>query len=285
MTTVLPVLRCAVPTLYLLTFSLYALHFFGRGGSVSRRARPALAATLIAHVLFLITFVWIHRRIPLATAPEILTVIAFCTAVAYFYVETRTRNLSTGLFLVGFSALLQFAASGRIALDIEVKPLLRMPWFGLHTMSAILGYSAFAVSAIYGVLFLLLYHDLKSNRFGRFYRRLPALDVLAKMNIRAALFGLASLSLAIAAGVTWAARIVPGFTRDPMFLLTLVVWGVYAFCVFAHYRLGWRGHRTVYLSISGFLLMGFVIVALNLFLRSASFHSFAMAPWNWLSQA
>ncbi len=63
--------------------------------------------------------------------------------------------------------------------------------FGLHAGMAILGYSAFAVSAIYGFLFLLLYHDLKSTHFGLIYRRLPSLDVLAKMNIRAAVLGLA----------------------------------------------------------------------------------------------
>ena len=276
----LPVLRCAVPSLYLLTLVLYGLRFLGRGERYARLARPAFCVVLGLHALFLATFVAVHRRIPLAAAPEILTVIAFTTALAYFYVETRTGDLSTGFFLLGFSTLLQFAASGRIALDLEVPPLLRDPMFGLHTGMAILGYSAFAVSAIYGFLFLLLYHDLKSTRFGLIYRRLPPLDILGGMNIRAAVFGLASLTVAIGSGVIWAEKLHPGFVRDPMFLLTLLVWLIYAVCVFAYYRLGWRGKRAIYLSISGFVLMGLALIGVSGFLNS--FHHFAdiVAPWN-----
>lgn len=273
----LTVLRCAVPTLYVLSVVLYALRFLGRGERYSHLARPVFLFTLAVHLAFLAAFIATHRRIPLATAPEILTVIAFSTAAAYAYVETRTKNEMTGLFLVGFSMLLQFASSGRIALEGEVKPLLRVPLFGLHTLSAILGYSAFAVSAIYGVLFLLLYKELKSTHFGLVYRRLPPLEVLAKMNIRAAAFGFAALTLAIPVGIRWALQLYPGFMTDPMFLTTVFVWVIYAVCLVAHYLLGWRGHRTVYLSIGGFILMGVALVALNILLHS--FHRFAGLAW------
>lgn len=277
MNELLPVLRCATPTLYVLSVLLYGMRFLDRGEPYTRYARPAFIVTLIVHFLFLATFIAVHRRIPLATSPEILTVIAFSTAVAYFYVETRTRNVSTGLFLVGFSMLLQFASSGRIELVGDVKPLLRVPIFGLHTLSAILGYAAFAVSAIYGVLFLLLYKELKTTRFGLIYRKLPPLEVLGKMNIRAAAFGFAALTIAIPVGIRWAAELYPGFMTDPMFLMTVFVWLIYAVCLIAHYFLGWRGHRTVYLSIGGFILMGAALIALNALLHS--FHHFAGLAW------
>jgi ABC-type uncharacterized transport system permease subunit len=266
-----------VPTLYVLSVVLYGLRFFGRGERYAHFARPAFLLTLATHFAFLATFILVHRRIPLATAPEILTVIAFSTAAAYAYVETRTRTEMTGLFLVGFSTLLQFASSGRIVLAGDVKPLLRVPLFGLHTLTAILGYSAFAVSAIYGFLFLLLYKELKSTHFGLIYRRLPPLEVLAQMNIRAAAFGFAALTIAIPVGIRWASELHPGFVTDPMFLTTVFVWGIYAACLIAHYLLGWRGHRTVYLSIGGFLLLGVALVVLNVFLHS--FHRFAILAW------
>lgn len=268
----LPVLRCAVPTLYVLTTVLYGLRFFGRGGRLALHARQVFLATLALHLLFLLSFVIVHRRIPLGSGPEVMTVIACSTALAYGYVEMRTGNLSTGVFLLGFSTILQFASSGRIALRGADEPLLRNPWFALHALSAIFGYSAFAVSAIYGVLFLLLYRELKGKRFGRVYRRMPPLDILAKMNIGAAGFGFAILSVAITAGIFWAAHLYPGFFRDPMFLVTIVVWAIYALCILAHYRFGWRGHRTVYLSISGFVLMGLAMIAVSLFLKT--FHRF-----------
>jgi ABC-type uncharacterized transport system permease subunit len=279
MTVVLAVLRCAVPSLYAVTVVLYGLLFFGRLERLHRWARPFFWGTFTVHALFLALFIAVNHRIPLAAPAEILTVVAFSTALAYGYVEVRTGSLATGFFALGFSMLFQFAASGRIALEQEVSPLLRLPAFGIHTGAAILGYSAFAVSAVYGFLFLLLYHELKANRFGLLYRRLPPLEVLGMMNIRAAALGLAFLTVAILAGAFWASRLYPGFATDPMFAATLLVWGVYALCVFAHYRLGWRGERTIYLSISGFLLMGIALLGINVFLRT--FHRFDALSWNW----
>jgi len=273
----LPVFRCATPTLYIVTLVLYALHFFGRARAVARHARAALAATLVVHALYLADFILAHHRIPLATAPEVLTVVAFMTGVAYFWVETRTREFSTGVFLLTFTTLVQFASSGRIVLDQQVPELLRVPAFGIHTGAAILGYSAFAVSAIYGVLFLLLYHELKSHHFGLIYRRMPPLEILCQMNIRAAALGLGSLTLAIVAGVAWAWRLHPGFIRDPMFQASLLVWVIYALTIFAYYRLGWRGKRAVYLSISGFVLMGIALVAVSTFIHG--FHRFGRPAW------
>ena len=275
---ILPVFRCAVPTLYIVTLVLYGLHFFGKARRWAGLARPVFSVTLAIHALYLTDFILAHRRIPLASAPEILTVVAFMTGVAYYWVETHTRDLSTGVFLLGFTTLVQFASSGRIVLDLQVSELLRMPFFGIHTGAAILGYSAFAVSAIYGVLFLLLYHELKSTHFGLFCRRMPPLEVLGQMNIRAAVLGLGSLTVAIVAGVGWASRLYPGFARDPMFLFTLVVWAIYAAMIFAWYRLGWRGKRAIYLSICGFVLMGLALVAVSAFLHS--FHHIGSHTWN-----
>jgi HemX protein len=275
---ILPVFRCAVPTLYIMTLVLYGLHFFGKARGWARFARPAFIVTLAIHALYLADFILAHRRIPLAAAPEILTVVAFMTGVAYFWVETHTRDLSTGVFLLGFTTLVQFASSGRIVLDLQVPDLLRMPSFGIHTGAAILGYSAFAVSAIYGVLFLLLYHELKSTHFGLFYRRMPPLEILGQMNIRAAVLGLSSLTVAIVTGVIWASRLHPGFARDPMFLITLAVWVIYAITIFTYYRLGWRGKRAIYLSICGFILMGLTLAAVGAFVHS--FHRFGSRTWN-----
>src|SRR5258708_4041011 len=78
---------------------------------------------------------------------------------------------------------------------------LRPIWFELHTVTAVLGYSAFAVSAIYGILFLLLYSEIRANHFSHFFRRMPPLEALGQMNIRAAGGGLALLTLAIVLGV------------------------------------------------------------------------------------
>jgi hypothetical protein len=49
---------------------------------------------------------------------------------------------------------------------------------------------------------------------------------------------------------------------------------MYAFCSLAHYGLGWRGARTAYVSIAGFLLLGIGLLALHLVFPS--FHRFEL---------
>ncbi|HEY2923737.1 MAG TPA: cytochrome c biogenesis protein CcsA, partial [Candidatus Eisenbacteria bacterium] len=145
-------------------------------------------------------------------------------------------------------------------------------WFELHTLTAVLGYSAFAVSAIYGILFLVLYRDIKANRFSFFYRRMPPLEALAQMNIRAAEGGLVLLTLAIALGVGWLRRSGAGTLADPKIWLTLLVWCVFAFAILAYHRFGWRGPRAIYMSLIGFTTLLLSRVAVDLFFHS--FHSF-----------
>jgi len=58
-----PVLRCAVPTLHLMTLVLYGFRFFGVADRHARLARPEFCAVLLLHALFLATFIGVHRRI------------------------------------------------------------------------------------------------------------------------------------------------------------------------------------------------------------------------------
>ncbi|HEY7728933.1 MAG TPA: cytochrome c biogenesis protein CcsA, partial [Candidatus Eisenbacteria bacterium] len=145
-------------------------------------------------------------------------------------------------------------------------------WFELHTLSAVMSYSAFSVSAVYGVLFLALYREIKASRFSHFYRRMPPLETLAQMNIRAAGGGLVFLTCAIGLGLGWLQRTGQGTMGDPKIWLTVGVWCIFAFALLAYHRLGWRGPRAIYASLVGFTTLLLSRVLLDLFLHT--FHEF-----------
>ncbi len=200
-----------------------------------------------------------------------MTTIAFAVTVVYFYVEFRTRTHKTGMFLLTFAFLFQTVSSAFIAETGSFPEVLRSPLFGVHTGSAVLGYTAFAVSAIYGVLYLLLYHDLKSNKFGIVYQRLPSLDLLSAMSRRAAVLGLVFLTITISLGTLWGyleRAHFPHFYRDPKLISTVIVWVVYAIGAVLHYGFGWTGKRTVYFSLFGFALIVISIMAVRLWIPS-----------------
>ncbi len=275
MQAILDLLRIVLPIAYAITLMNY-IGIFLRDDPLARRiATPALIVTVILHAASIVLRGVIQHRHPIANPMESLTMIAFAVAVVHLSIELTHKNQGAGAFVIGLAFVFQLIASAFMRPVEVVNPILSSPLFGLHTGAAILGYSGFAVSAVYGVLFLLLYRELKASRFGRLYDRLPSLDLLTRMSIRAAALGLVCLTVAIAVGIVWSSRLGIDVWRDPKFVFTVLLWLVYAGCLGAHYALGWSGRRVVYVSLIGFTIMIFSMAVVHVLFRS--FHSFAAA--------
>jgi len=265
-------LAVALPLLYAMLTAAHALVFFRDEPAVARLLRPTLTTTLLAHALYILLRIALFKHLPLATVFESLTMIALALVLVYWIIERIVRNQNTGMFVLGLVFAFQTVSSAFIGHEGPINPVLRSYWFGVHTTTAVVGYSAFALSAVYGVLYLMLYHELKANRFGVIYGRLPSLDTLAMMHERAALVGLVALTLAIIIGLGWLPRVFGWMLTDPKVLLTLMIWVVYLFVVMAQ-RYGWVSRsRLIYVSILGFILLVLSTIAVNLWLHS--FHAF-----------
>ncbi len=267
-----PLLTTILPVAYALSVAAYARAYVSEGSPAERLGPIALRAAVLLHIVYLSMRGVLEGHLPLASVYDFLSATGLSMAVVYLYVESRERIRTTGVFVLPFIFLIQIVSSAYGSLAAPDPVALKPIWFELHTLTAVLGYSAFAVSAIYGVLFLQLYRDIKANRFSFFFRRMPPLETLGQMNIRAAGGGLALLTLAIALGVGWIKRSGTGTLTDPKIWLTLVVWGIFAFLLLAYHRFGWRGPRAIYLSLVGFTTLLLSRVAVDLFFRS--FHSF-----------
>lgn len=275
MQAVLDLLRIVLPIAYAIVLMNY-IGIFVREDPLARKlATSGLAVAVALHALSLLLRGLVLHRHPIANPLESMTMIAFAVAVVHLYVEVTHKNQAAGAFVIGLVFAFQLVASAFMGpASTAVNPLLHSPLFGIHTGSAILGYSGFAVSAAYGILFLLLYREIKASRFGLLYERLPSLDLLALMSIRAAAVGLCFLSIAIVVGLIWSSRLTIDVWHDPKFIFTIMLWAVYSLCLGAYYALGWSGRRVVFCSLIGFTLMLFSMAVVHLLFRS--FHNFAV---------
>jgi HemX protein len=263
-----------LPLLYGLAAANYATFFVRREPFAERTCTPLLVATIAVHLVFLLTRYVYLGRYPIASVPEVLTFVAFAVAAIYVYVERVTASKATGVFLVSMAGILQLIASTFIAhgASPEAPLLYRTSVWHTHTSLAVLGYSAFAVGAVYGLMFVLLYRALKQKRFGIVFERLPSLDVLASMGMGAALLGWVLLTAAIVLGVVMSFRLVPDFYYDPKVISSMVAWTAYALSIGAYFLLGWRGARTVYVSLVAFSIA--LLTMLGSALPWSSFHVF-----------
>lgn len=265
-------LATLLPIAYGLVSVAYVLVFF-RNDPVARRLGPrALGITVALHASYIGFLTIEQQRVPIATSFESLSALALALAIVYLVQERRSGTPYTGALFVPLVFLCQTIASAFINPTVEIKPILQSPLFGLHIAGALLGYSGFAVSAIFGLLYLMLYYELRAHRFGIIYQRLPSLDVLSGMNWRAAMFGLGCLTLAIGAGALMSLQVYPQFWQDPKVWLSVLTWFVYAACLLVRTAGGWQGTRMAYFTIAGFLLVVFSMLAANRLFPS--FHDF-----------
>jgi ABC-type transport system involved in cytochrome c biogenesis permease subunit len=135
-------------------------------------------------------------------------------------------------------------------------PAFRGGWLFIHISSIFLGYTAFFLTFVAAVMYLIQERELKSKKPRAFYYRLPSLEVCEELHVRSLVIGVPLLSLGILTGFVWASRTWSGpWEFDPKIVASMVTWVIYL--VLASTRLSgvWRGRRAAYVAIFGFAAM------------------------------
>ena len=267
------ILVVAVPLLYAGATLLYGVSFFRTSAVASRVKTPVLLFTLVIHLVYLLIRTIAFDHPPITTVFEIMTLLAASIAIGYVYIEMRTKSSSTGFFILILALAFQTVSSLFIKDLILIPEFLHSNVLGLHVSAALLGYTAISLSAVYGFLYLMLYHEIKSTRFGLIYSRLPNLEMLESMSNRAEMFGFLMLTVAIIVGIFWLPRVFDRFSYlDPKLVGTLVIWCLYAVGLSAKRRFGWQGRKMMLLSLIAFGFVFLSMTVINLYL--SGFHNF-----------
>jgi ABC-type transport system involved in cytochrome c biogenesis permease subunit len=262
-----------LPVLYLAAAWIYGTAFFQDTESTRKLKTPALVILLLLHSFYLVARTILFNHPPITSVFEILTVVAFALAASYRIIEFQTQIKNTGFFILSLAFLFQVISSFFIVDLLEVKPVLQSHLLGFHVLSAISGFSAFAISAVYGVLYLMLYHNLKKNQFGLIYEKLPNLEKLERMAVVAVTVGFVLLTIAILVGSVWLPRAIEHYSfLDPKFIGTVITWFVYGAGLLGRRSFGWKGRRIMVLSITGFTVSFLSLTFINMFL--SGFHNF-----------
>ena len=215
----------------------------------------------------------VGQHFPIATVFEAFSVLAFSILVLYALIESRIGVHTTGLFIIMIAFAFQTVSSAFIEPPQRFSARLWEPQFMMHVSTAILGYSGMAVSAVYGLLYLMLFYDIKQHRFGLIYKQLPSLEVMESFTHRAAWLGFAFLSVAMTSGIILLKKEYGTYwSWDPKLMITFIAWIIYGICVSARQLWGWSPKRVAFTSLTGFAVILFSLVIVNLLL--SSFHGF-----------
>jgi ABC-type transport system involved in cytochrome c biogenesis permease subunit len=269
---IIAILINLLPVLYLAAFIDYVIVFATEKPTARRLARPLLVTAVGANIAYFLAFTLFFQHIPMVTVFQVLGAVGFAVAATYLWVETRAGTPYTGPFILGLVLVFQVLNTLFPKLDREVPEILQSLLFNIHVTAAVLGYSAFALSAVFGVLYLLQYRVIRHKIFGLVFRRLPSLDILDRMNFYAVRFGFVFLTVAIIVGSIWSRHIYGAVQIDPKVLVAILTWVVYGFALVGRQFTTWRGPRMAFSSVVGFVVILFSMFAVNFFLTR--FHVF-----------
>ncbi len=267
------ILNIVLPILYCATFAVYAYDFAQHKELLHNSKRAFLFITLMVHIFYILARTIEFNHPPITNKNEIFTILAFSIAFAYFILELLTDIRGTGVFIILFSVIFQIFSSLFIEDLVEVKEILRNRLFGVHVISALLGYSGITISAVHGLLFFVLYKDIKLSKFGLIFNRLPSLETLERLSFVSLVIGFVLLTISIIIGFSWLPSAFPDFSyTDPKLISAGIVWLIYGIGISAKLIAKWYGKKVIMFSLVGFALALISLFFSNIF--ASSFHTF-----------
>jgi ABC-type uncharacterized transport system permease subunit len=217
---------------------------------------------LVWHMLTRPTGNWL----PLEDNFEAFIWLAVLLAGFVLYVQ-RTRPLGGLDWFVMPIVIILLIAAGILG---KAKPqeYVGTTWYWIHIMTAFGGALAFAVACATGAMYLQANRRLRSKSLAS-GPVLGSLERLERITFTSVTLGFALLTIGLVTGLIRVLK-TDGQTRlgehwytSPKVVLAFSVWVVYAIVLHAPINPSFRGRKVAILSIFGFALMIFTLVAVN----------------------
>ena len=185
----------------------YAVQFARRTFGTSRVATVLLVLAAFAHTFVIGMETMRVGHVPFASATSAISTFVWLLALSYLYVELTTGERAMGVFILPLLVALQAIPAFSAVIDEPRSAILESPWFGVHVSSLLFAYASFALAGVLGITYVLQFKEIKAKDLGFFYERLPSLNVLDEMNLRAVKIGWLFLTVGLITGGIWASQL------------------------------------------------------------------------------
>ncbi len=226
-------------------------------------------AQLIAR--FELTHVW-----PLLNLYGSLSLFSAMSVAIYIGFAFRYKSWFAGGFVLALAAI--FLAYGVTWYEGTMPPVpsLQSYWAKIHVPIVVSSYAAFLVAFVFSCIYLLKYYGQPAKTGGPIAVWLAALPSLPQLDVivyRAIAIGLPLISIGIITGAMWAKEAWGAYWQwDPKETAALFSWIIYLAYMHLHTRHAWRGLRTNWVSVIGFVSIIFCYLGVNIWI--SGLHSY-----------
>ncbi|MBI5559694.1 MAG: c-type cytochrome biogenesis protein CcsB [Deltaproteobacteria bacterium] len=255
---------------YLTATLIYIAYLFSHREGFLNVAKYILYAGFASHTVTIIAR-WLEAgRTPVTGLHESLTFFSWITVALYIILLYRYRIYVLGAFVAPFAFLLIITASFLPGEIVPLAPVLESFWLPVHVILAFIGNAFFALAGIFGIMYLIQEHHLKSRRIKGLYFLLPSVEILDELNYRCLTYGFPLLTLAIITGAVWSEYTLGSYWNwGPRQIWSLITWFLYAALIHGRLTTGWRGRKAAIFSVAAFLVLLGSFLAINVLLGGA----------------
>ncbi|MET3808516.1 cytochrome c-type biogenesis protein CcsB [Nakamurella sp. UYEF19] len=264
--------------------------------------RAALLVTVIgfaAHLFSIVTRGIAAGRAPWGNMYEFTSLICAAAVAGFLFVLLKTKTSSVGFFVMIPVVILMFVGGTKLYTQVEtLVPALHSYWLVIHVLAVSLSSGVLMVSGAASVMYLLRaryerkllaekewVREAGPAEAGGFVPQatvadrsrlasLPSLAALDRVAYRTAIVAFPVYTFAVIAGALWA-EVAWGryWGWDPKETCAFVSWVFYAAYLHARATAGWRGTRSAWISVLGFVSVLFNLFVINIVV--SGLHSYA----------
>lgn len=259
--------------LYAAASVLYVYFFVTKRRLMSVLATAATGAGFIMQTVSLVLRTYSAGTIPIAGTFNSLLLMTWFMVLVYFVVEHLIRLKTLGTLLIPITAVLLLFAWTRYQSPKELDTILKSWWVFLHVPVVFTAYAGFTVGTGASIAYLIQQKQLKKRHVNILFRRLPPLQTLDAVALKAITFALPFLTMGLMIGVARAVKWgVRGWLLDPVVIFSLLTWLLYALYLLLRSLAELSGRRAAMLAIAGFLAL--LAIRLTVLTNLAVFHRF-----------
>ena len=240
-------------------------HLFTGSHATRRLARLTLFAAVVMHGLGLLVNAAEFHRCPFVNAGQTVSFMAWCLGLMQLAIELRYDWLAVGSLSMPIAFLAVVTSNLLPRSGAPADLFLRSHWLSPHVFAVSLGFASFALAFCLAVVYQAESHLLKRKQLRGMFQRLPPLESISTAAHWLAAAGFSMLTLGLLAGVIGAERHwEAGWVLEPKVLTSFIAWLIYAAYLVMSGIGGWRGRRTTYFLIAGFIAVLIAYFGVNL---------------------
>lgn len=270
--------------LYILSALVYLAAVFVRKEKWAKAGLALAAAGLAVHTGALILRTAASGHAPFTNMYESVSFLAWASALAVVALDLKWRiHRAAPWVMLIVVALVAMASAPLWPKDVvPLMPALQSYWLWLHVSVTLLGEAFFAVAFVASILYLLAGREggrqkraekgpLSGDGPTEGEDKKDRMDALA---YRAVAVGFPLFTLGgLVFGMVWAYRAWGRYWAwDPKEVWSLITWFVFALYLHTRIVMGWKGKRSAWIAIAGFLAALFTYFGVNYLL--SGLHSY-----------